>query len=57
MLRATLQDGVIEVETQAADANGFLRLLIDQGIGILEGREERPDLEDIFLASTEGVVS
>ncbi len=51
------EPGVLAVATTEENCNFILRRLIDGEIEILEMHEERPDLEEIFLKSTRGVVS
>ncbi len=51
------EGNVLCVTSSSPDCNALLKALIDSEIQVLEVREERPDLEDIFMESTKGVVS
>lgn len=48
---------MLEVGSRDDNCNYILRALIENGVEILEMTEQRPDLEDIFMGSTKGVVS
>jgi ABC-2 type transport system ATP-binding protein len=50
-------DSLLQVSSHEENSNSILKNLIDADIEILEMAEVRPDLEDIFLDSTKGVVS
>ncbi len=52
-----LADGAFELSCAGDDANPLLAALISQGVRIAEFRERKPDLEQIFMLSTQGVVS
>lgn len=47
----------VHVASAEANCNYILKVLLDSGIEVLELHEEQPDLEDIFLETTKGVVS
>lgn len=49
--------GQLEVASREENCNFILRLLLDAEVEIFEMREEKPDLEGIFMASTKGLVS
>jgi ABC-2 type transport system ATP-binding protein len=51
------EGNVLCITSGSPDCNILLKTLIDADIPVLEMREERPDLEDIFMESTKGVVS
>ncbi|MEM7384581.1 MAG: DUF4162 domain-containing protein, partial [Verrucomicrobiota bacterium] len=45
------------VSSEEQNCNYVLSRLIEEGIEILEMKEDEPDLEDIFIHSTEGKVT
>ncbi len=57
VLRCEVEHGMLLVDSIAGSLNPILAILIEHEIEILEMREERPDLEDIFMSSTDGIVS
>ncbi len=57
VLKCEIFQGRLEVASVNANCNFILRCLLDNDIEVLELVEDRPNLEDIFIASTKGVVS
>jgi ABC-2 type transport system ATP-binding protein len=51
------EGNVLCLTSRSPDCNVLLKALIAADIQVLDMREERPDLEDIFMESTRGVVS
>jgi len=57
VLGCEVENASLTVASEQANCNFILSRLIQAEIEILEMHEERPDLEDIFLESTKGIVS
>jgi ABC-2 type transport system ATP-binding protein len=57
VLRCVRERDELHVASAYANCNYILKALIDLGVEVLEVHEVKPDLEDIFLETTKGVVS
>lgn len=57
VLECAVEKEVLRIASSEENCNAILQTLIAQGFEIQELREETADLEDIFMLSTQGVVS
>ena len=57
VLRCERSDAQLVVWSGRANCNFILKTLIDDGIEVLDMREERPDLETVFMRSTKGIIT